>query len=314
MRLGRLIKLFSSFAFVGLISSSCVHLNKEDYAEIKKQNLEKEQKVVILNKDEFLKQKAIQSLLEEAFNKNKTLIDNYVKEQLVDKHDQIYNDFKETLSYYTISISENWPGYFTKKPAELTANRTKFNSLLSDNWLFFLYNYQKFSFLGTSSTSGINNGASQFQLRHSANLSWTLQAETNKIKDFALSILPSYKSEDRGELSKLPKATKDENGVYRYENYPYYKSIFYLKMDNDTVVEISVTHSDETTVELNNRIFSLEKIQTKKIADFNIDEYAKSVYKPDFDTEAITNKYLNKTSYYEAEYGNAVPYLINYIN
>ncbi|MDC4163068.1 aromatic motif membrane protein [Mycoplasma bradburyae] len=310
MRLGWLSKLLSIGVLASTLSTSCVNLNRENSDILKTQSTAKDNQLV-LSKDEYIKQTAIQEILNQVYQEDVDSKNTYIQEQLDTKSNEIFEEFQNTLAYYNLSVVRIYSNPFADTPEDFITGRRKFIKLINDNWLFFLYNYHKLQFLGSS--PALINSSDEFNRKYSAKLKWILQADSNKIKDYATNEIPALETE-YGSFSKVPPPEKDDKGIYKYQNWPYYRVLFYLRMNNDTIVSLSVNHlKDFKGVYLNSRITTPEFIQTKKIKDFSIAEYAKNFYKVDSNLDAISTKYKSSSSFYEAQNGDAVPYNLNFI-
>ncbi|WGI36948.1 hypothetical protein [Mesomycoplasma lagogenitalium] len=322
-----------------------VNLKNENVYEKTDDNVKK---INILDKNEFIKQDYIQTILNQYFayspyiNKTEAELKKE-KEQFI--YDQIYDDekvnktvkeFVKVLNYYSIPKSSSFPtdnlifSLFNKKKNRNVLNKyfkDAFLDLLDQNWLTMLYLLHYFEFIGTADLEVGTGG--DFGLKYSTFVPWTTKINSNKIDDLLIfTIARSYEDENgKSQVSPFMVNNKEINSLedrknIRFDNfnfdYKYFNKIFYLKVNNRLFTLTMTQKLDSETNEIvrkmtfmdNKKIYVLQNVENKKLQTFALADIARYFTLFDIDSYAVENLSQRKRYVIEGEYGNLIPYYI----
>lgn len=250
-----------------------------------------------LNSQTFLKQVVIEELLNLVFD-NQTKKEQYIQEQLQDNPAK-KNSIKAALAYF--SVPTNLSYEFGARPIDVEKSQKVVEAFWQNDWLYFLFHYAQFEFFATA--PAVINTGNNFYSRFANRLDWNLQAQSNKILDFAMVETPAKYYDDYAKTTDL-------------KNWPNKHIVFYLKMANNSIVRLDYfkqrsKHDQnmwQIKVKINPQVYVLEYIQTKVVNDFNIHDYARYVHKINSSTDAIDELKDDLETFYTSRFGENVPY------
>ncbi|EFF41381.1 aromatic motif membrane protein [Mycoplasmopsis alligatoris] len=316
MKIKKLICLATCLIAAPLAISSCAQ-----------SNLIKEEKITVLKKEslkqeEFLEQKAIKDILEQVYlkdefeplskeelEKQKQL---FIKEQLYDKSEALSKELEKILTYYTIPYSLSLSvGFFDEAPKFSSHYEQEFINFFKKNWLFTLYNIDKFDFIGSS--EALTGEGGQFSIKYASYLPWIINIKSNKILDHVLNVKRNkyYADEEGNQKSSLIK-----NGDYQA-----FEKVFYLKMEGNFVINLTITRRNdfenikdfkkEVKVFPEYRLRVLEKLLSGQIKEFSLVNFANNFLflNHELDVTTPANNEIRK-DYTEEKYGDIIPYYI----
>ncbi|MBN0919490.1 aromatic motif membrane protein [[Mycoplasma] gypis] len=285
----------------------------------------------ILSPEAFLKQSAIQTILNEYYKKDsyetKTIEqlnqekEEYIKAQLseeaIKKHTQ---NLAKIFQYYSVAKLQTKSVWGAKNKINYFNEFEKmWNEYLTKNWLFFLYSINNLISVGSSEV--ITQEGGEFNRRYASFLPWQIQNTTNKIDDFAAFIVGG---------SILDPEWLDFESVSpkKGNDWKVYFETFYLKMSDKSIVSLQISREEDPDSKqliksinllINGRIYILKKIITKEISDFNIADIARYLlrYTNDIKSKVLSYSYPLyipkkddiRWTIIEEEYGDLVPYL-----
>ncbi|WP_027120060.1 hypothetical protein [[Mycoplasma] testudinis] len=321
------IKLVSSLVLVTIFGATSCSSNIGPIHEDLSQNDNVNQTKIVLNQKQFVDQPALKSIFDTIFNPEQksfsfgSLLDKKLglkKEDTMEIAKQKYFNYVSSLgenylqelagwlNIYNIPLQSSWPLDFDS-PTFVSGDQAtaQFVELTTINWLFYLMNFNRLSFIGTS--LGVFNDGAQFGKTFAKNAPWFINPNSNIVIDSSSLKLPYL-----------------ENGVNNENKFIQY---FFFKMSNHSVIQIKYQQS----VGLNNvilkkvEIFSYLniplKIFKKEINDFDIYKYSLlNVNRPignDLGGITISEELLKKyhdISELDTELGTNVPYYLHGVN
>ncbi|PAK21588.1 hypothetical protein CJJ23_01405 [Mycoplasmopsis agassizii] len=278
--------------------------------------------------ERFLEQPAIQNLLNRIFeddklkftfnsslNKKIDLKDEDTIEVAKNKYvnyiknlgEKYLTDLSGWLNIYNIALRNSWQDNFDSDEPEIGIKAADmFDELNTINWLYFLFMFNRFSFIGTS--EGIFNDGGQFGRTFSNKVNWFMKPNTNVITEMN-EIYAQFKRED------------EPSNELEFNKY------FYLKMANHAVVEIRYKqrlNSENKLVKnftINPYINVPFKWIIKEIEDFKIKDFALLNVHRNFASDSheieISEEHLIKLrniAELDISLGNNVPYYLSGVN
>ncbi|WP_170149951.1 aromatic motif membrane protein [Mycoplasma struthionis] len=177
-----------SLAFFPLVAISCQNNQELKNILINNENQKKW--------DQFLSYDYIKSLLKIAFNNNKQKIDKYIEDQKNINEKDYISKLKSAFLYASNPTSalgfdsdDGFLGFGGKKPYLLENGEKIINELLSKNWLWYLFNLDKFTFAYYPEfdkfESTTDNSTSEL-LGNSLKLGSFYKPKKNKISQFVI--------------------------------------------------------------------------------------------------------------------------------
>ncbi|MFL1048483.1 aromatic motif membrane protein [Mycoplasmopsis synoviae] len=245
--------------------------------------------------NDFIESKAINSLLNLTFPKKENR-EKYIKEQNELNYDSKYKkDLKYWLSYgnnIQSALGSDSNFFFGDLPYPYENSRARVGQLFDNNWLWFLFNLDKFTFVNYPSVNLFEKTSTQYSIQSQENslvLGTFYTPNSNKIIDFSTQI---YESNDEILTAN-----------------------FWLLIEAGFLIRIEVRHylQDELSdISLLGYLFTYPDLisSNNKLRDFNIKKYIED--NEDFDSKSVDQ--LKSLLFTERYGGSKLRYTVVDIN